>query len=114
MLMIYGIKNCDTMKKAMTWLNDNNISFNFHDYKKAGLDDALLASWLHTLGWEALINQKGTTWRKLALDKNTLTNDSAFLIIKDNLSLIKRPLVVSNASILLGFQPDKWQTQFHK
>lgn len=111
MLTIYGIKNCDTMKKAFLWLNEQNIAFYFHDYKKDGLADSLLTEWLYAIGWEALINQNGTTWRKLALDKNTLNNDTAFSLIKNNLSLIKRPIIISNDIMLISFKPDMWQVK---
>jgi len=112
MLTIYGIKNCDTMKKAMLWLNEQGLDYHFHDYKKEGLDDTLLKTWLETLGWQTLINQQGTTWRKLAIDKTTLNNDFAFDLIKNNLSLIKRPLVaINNQRTLLGFNVQTWQDQ---
>jgi arsenate reductase (glutaredoxin) len=110
MLTIYGIKNCDTMKKAFNWLNDNGIAYQFHDYKKANLDENTLNSWLATLDWQAIVNQKGSTWRKLALDKNTLDNQSIKPIILQNLSMIKRPLLVlDNNEIVLGFDVEQWR-----
>ena len=113
MLTIYGIKNCDTMKKAFLWLDGNNVAYQFHDYKKASLDENTLNHWLDTLGWQALVNQKGTTWRKLALDKNTLDNQSIKPIILQNLSMIKRPLLVlDDGQMMLGFDKVEWQKTF--
>ena len=110
MLTIYGIKNCDTMKKAFVWLNDNGIAYQFFDYKKSALDEKTLDDWLNRLGWQAIVNQKGTTWRKLALDKNTLDNQTIKPIILQNLSMIKRPLVVlDDGQIMLGFNVEQWQ-----
>ena len=115
MLTIYGIKNCDTMKKAFLWLDGNNVAYQFHDYKKASLDENTLNHWLDTLGWQALVNQKGTTWRKLALDKNTLDNQSIKPIILQNLSMIKRPLLVlDDGQMVLGFEKEVWQKAFHR
>ncbi len=110
MLTIYGIKNCDTMKKAFVWLNDNGIAYQFFDYKKSALDEKTLDDWLNRLGWQAIVNQKGTTWRKLGLDKNTLDNQTIKPIILQNLSMIKRPLVVlDDGQIMLGFNVEQWQ-----
>ena len=115
MLTIYGIKNCDTMKKAFLWLDGNNVAYQFHDYKKASLDENTLNHWLDTLGWQALVNQKGTTWRKLALDKNTLDNQSIKPIILQNLSMMKRPLLVlDDGQMVLGFDKEEWQKAFHR
>jgi arsenate reductase len=113
MLTIYGIKNCDTMKKAFNWLNDNGIAYQFFDYKKANLDETTLDDWLNRLGWQAIVNQKGSTWRKLGLDKNMLDNQNIKPIILQNLSMIKRPLLVlDNNEIVLGFDVEQWQKAF--
>lgn len=113
MLTIYGIKNCDTMKKAFLWLDENSLAYQFHDYKKSSLDEKTLNNWLDNLGWQGLVNQKGTTWRKLALDKNTLDNQAVKPIILQNLSMIKRPLLVlDDGTIKLGFDKDEWQKIF--
>ena len=110
MLTIYGIKNCNTMKKAFLWLDENNISYQFHDYKKSNLAENTLDDWLSALGWEVIVNQKGTTWRKLALDKNMLDNQRIKPIILQNLSMIKRPLLVlDNGQIMFGFDKEEWQ-----
>ena len=103
------------MKKAFLWLDGNNVAYQFHDYKKASLDENTLNHWLDTLGWQALVNQKGTTWRKLALDKNTLDNQSIKPIILQNLSMIKRPLLVlDDGQMVLGFEKEVWQKAFHR
>ena len=115
MLTIYGIKNCDTMKKSFLWLDGNNVAYQFHDYKKASLDENTLNHWLDTLGWQALVNQKGTTWRKLALDKNILDNQTIKPIILQNLSMVKRPLLILNdGQMVLGFDKEEWQKAFHR
>ena len=103
------------MKKAFLWLDGNNVAYQFHDYKKASLDENTLNHWLETLGWQALVNQKGTTWRKLALDKNTLDNQSIKPIILQNLSMMKRPLLVlDDGQMVLGFDKEEWQKAFHR
>ena len=103
------------MKKAFLWLDGNNVAYQFHDYKKASLDENTLNHWLDTLGWQALVNQKGTTWRKLALDKNTLDNQSIKPIILQNLSMMKRPLLVlDDGQMVLGFDKEEWQKAFHR
>lgn len=101
---IYGIANCDTIKKAKTWLNNRDIEFQFHDYRKQGLDPALLKSWVEQLGWEVLINKRGTTWRQLPDDmKNNIDDKSAISIMLANPAIIKRPLLVKGNVRQLGF-----------
>lgn len=113
MTIIYGIKNCDTMKKAFAWLKDNGIEYQFHDYKKDGLTDELLDQFIAQLGWEALLNTRGTTWRKLPEDIRTNINEaSARTLMLDNASIIKRPLVIHNGSYLLGFKVEQYQAFF--
>ena len=103
------------MKKAFLWLDGNNVAYQFHDYKKASLDENTLNHWLDTLGWQALVNQKGTTWRKLALDKNILDNQTIKPIILQNLSMVKRPLLILNdGQMVLGFEKEVWQKAFHR
>lgn len=106
---IYGIKNCDTMKKACQWLSDNGIAFHFHDYKKAGTATLPLALWQQQLGWQTLLNQRGTTWRKLALDMTTLDATQAQQLMQEQPSVIKRPLLVYGSQMLLGFDLAQWQ-----
>lgn len=110
MIMIYGIKNCDTMKKAFRWLEARNIPYRFHDYKKEGIDRACLEKWLDRFDMEELINRRGTTWKKLSdAEKESISDrEGALKLIMANLSLIKRPLVETDKESFLGFDEKKW------
>lgn len=109
MLKIYGIKNCDTMKKARTWLDAQGLDYEFHDYKKTGLDEALLRSWVAELGWEALVNRRGTTWRTLPQsERENIDEDSAVRLMLANLSLIKRPVLDIGGKRLVGFSAETY------
>ena len=111
--VMYGIPNCDTIKKARNWLKSHDIEYQFHDYKKQGTDENQLTSWLQELGWEKLINKRGTTWRKLDdKTKSTMDNQFAIQIMSDNPSIIKRPLLVMNKQIILGFNENTYQQEF--
>ncbi len=113
MTTIYGIKNCDTMKKAMKWLTDNGVEFEFHDFKKAGLDEATLQSWVKNVGWETLVNRRGLTWRKLPdSDKEGINETKAIALMMDNLSLIKRPVLETGKSLHVGFKAEDYQAIF--
>ncbi|MEH6449496.1 MAG: ArsC family reductase [Oleispira sp.] len=111
MITMFGIKNCDTIKKARKWLEAEGIEYQFHDYKKDGLSPEMLNIWVKDLGWEALINKRGTTWRKLPEEvKESVDQASAILIMLDNASIIKRPLLINDAdSKLLGFKAEEYQ-----
>jgi len=110
--VVYGIANCDTIKKARNWLKDHQIEYQFHDYKKLGTDKNQLAGWLQELGWEKLINKRGTTWRKLDDEtKSSMNNDAAIEVMLDNPSIIKRPLLVINDKIILGFNENTYQQE---
>lgn len=110
---IYGIKNCDTMKKALRWLDAQGLSYEFHDYKKQGADESVLRSAMDQHGWDVVINRRGTTWRKLPDDvKNTMDAERAIAAALDNPSLIKRPLLVKDDQSHLGFKPDQYETLF--
>ena len=90
----YGIKNCDTMKKALAWLDEHGVPYQFHDYKKSGIDVATLARWCEQLGWEALVNKRGTTWRKLAPEQQAIADTAAAVaLMQAQPSLIRRPVV---------------------
>jgi len=105
---VYGIPNCDTVKKARDWLSAAGVDYQFHDFKKAGVPEAALADWLRALGWEALVNRKGTTWRKLdpALQAATLDAPSASALMHAHPSVIKRPLVRwPDGAFSVGFSP---------
>jgi arsenate reductase len=91
---IYGIKSCDTMKKAFAWFEGAGVAYTFHDYKKSGIDAATLARWCEQLGWEALVNRRGTTWRKLAPEQQAIGNTGAAIaLMQAQPSLIRRPVV---------------------
>ncbi|EKF75100.1 arsC-like protein [Alcanivorax hongdengensis A-11-3] len=109
-LTVFGIKNCDTMKKAMKWLDDNGIAYHFHDYKKEGVNTQALRQWIDTLGWETVINRRGTTWRKLdeAL-RDSMDADKAMQVAQDNPSIIKRPILQNDSILTAGFKADAWQ-----
>lgn len=106
--VIYGIKNCDTMKKAFAWLDDAGVAYDFHDYKKAGIDAETLARWCARSGWEALLNKRGTTWRKLAPEQQAIAGEAdAIALMQAQPSLIRRPVVECGAgALLVGFDPD--------
>ena len=110
---IYGISNCDTIKKAKNWLDKNNIQYSFYDYRKQGLEAEQIERWVNILGWEALLNQRGTTWRKLADEiKNNVDQASAIEIMLENPSIIKRPLLDKNNELHLGFSDSQYQALF--
>lgn len=110
---LYGIKNCDTIKKARRWLEDHQVDYRFHDYRADGLDDVLLQRLIDGLGWETLLNTRGTTWRKLSDEQKTLTNNQAAAkaLMLEQPSIIKRPVLTHNDSdsMLLGFSADSYQ-----
>lgn len=110
---IYGIKNCDTMKKAFGWLKEAGKDHAFHDYKTAGIDPASLEAWEAKVGWETLINRAGTTFRALPdADKADLGRDKAIALMLANPSMIKRPVLVDGDRMLVGFKPDLYQSFF--
>lgn len=115
MTQLYGIKNCDTIKKARRWLEDNNIDYRFHDYRVDGLDADLLQKFIAELGWEALLNTRGTTWRKLdeSLRASINTADSAAALMIEMPAIIKRPLLwTPGQPMLLGFSDSSYQRYF--
>ncbi len=112
-MKLYGIRNCDTVKKARKWLDERSIAYDFHDFKKEGLDEARLARWEQSVGWETLLNRRGTTWRKLSNeDRDTINAQSAHDIMLENTSIIRRPVVEYNDSIHVGFNAADWETRF--
>jgi arsenate reductase len=109
----YGIPNCDTVKKARTWLDARGIAYTFHDYKKAGADPVRLAQWCKIARWEQLLNRAGTTFKKLPdADKVDLTEAKAIALMSANPSCIKRPVVEHSGGLLVGFKPDEWEGAF--
>lgn len=108
-IAMFGIPNCDTVKKARVWLDANRLAFAFHDYKKEGVDPARLARWAETEGWERLLNRAGTTFRKLdAADKADIDAAKALALMVAHPSTIKRPVVEYRGGVLVGFKPDEW------
>ncbi|MGW8191533.1 ArsC family reductase [Sphingomonas hankookensis] len=111
--ILYGIPNCDTMKKARTWLDTHGIAYTFHDYKKAGIDRATLSQWVEALGWEALLNRSGTTFRKLPdADKVDLDAPRAIDLMLAQPSMIRRPVLVGDDWIETGFKPERYAERF--
>jgi arsenate reductase (glutaredoxin) len=107
---IYGIKNCDTMKKARAWLDAHGIAYAFHDYKAAGIERARLESWAREVGWEKLINRAGTTFRKLPeKDRDGLTQRKAIALMLGQPSVIKRPVLDVDGRLLVGFKPEEYE-----
>ncbi len=110
---IYGIKNCDTMKKARAWLDQHGIAYSFHDYKSAGIEKDRLVRWSDKAGWESLLNRAGTTFRKLPdADKTSLTERKAIALMLAQPSMIKRPVLEVGAKLIVGFKPEVYEKQF--
>jgi len=106
-ITIYGIKNCDTMKKARAWLDGHGVAYGFHDYKTAGIDKARLTDWVKQVGWETLLNRAGTTFRKLdEADRQNLTAAKAIALMLAQPSMIKRPVLDLGDRLLVGFKPE--------
>jgi len=105
-MIVYGIKNCNTVKNALDWLNKHKVAYTFHDYKKSGVTDAKLKDWIKQVGWESLINKRGTTWKQLDESvKEAVTNQAAAIaLMKEKTSVIKRPLIEIDGNVVaLGF-----------
>ena len=113
MTTIYGIPNCDTMKKARTWLEKHKVAHDFQDYKKAGIDKATLEGWAKKVGWEVLLNRAGTTFKKLPdADKQDVTEKKAIALMLAQPSLIKRPVLDAKGKITVGFKPEIYKALF--
>ena len=116
-MIVYGIKNCNTVKLATTWLKEKNIEFEFHDYKTKGISDVKLKNWSKQIGWERLVNKNGTTWRQLDEDVQAkVTNEkTAVALMKEKTSVIKRPLVEKDDQVLaVGFNEEEYKKVFKK
>ena len=114
MITLFGIPNCDTVKKARTWLTDHGVAYNFHDFKKQGVPETQLDHWLAAVGWDTLVNRKGTTWRGLdaATKAAVLDAASARSAILGAPSIVKRPVVVwANGQVTVGFKPEAFAEQ---
>ncbi|WKB55230.1 ArsC family reductase [Eleftheria terrae] len=115
MITLYGIPNCDTVKKARRWLDEQGVAYTFHDYKKQGVPEAGLDRWLAAKGWQALVNRQGTTWRKLdpATQAGVTDAASARALMLAQASVIKRPVVEAGETVLVGFDADAYQALKH-
>jgi Spx/MgsR family transcriptional regulator len=109
MIHFYGIPNCDTVKKARSWLDQRGVAYAFHDYKKEGADPAKLAAWSDKAGWETLLNRRGTTFRALSdADKADIDEAKAIRLMQAHPSLIKRPVVEHDGGLLIGYDAAEW------
>lgn len=113
MIKIYGIKNCDTMKKAFKWLDEKAIDYEFHDYKKGGIDRETIEAWEADVGWEVLLNRRGMMWRKASDEvKANIDRDSAIELMLETPSIIKRPLLDTGDARHVGFKPETYEEIF--
>ena len=113
MLKVYGIPNCDTVKKAITWLKDHNVAYEFHDYKKLGISEAKLEEWLTQVPYDKLVNRAGTTFKKLTDEEAKITdNASAIALMLEKTSVIKRPIVESDKILAMGFKAEEYEAVF--
>ncbi|WP_226648407.1 ArsC family reductase [Microbulbifer variabilis] len=109
MITLYGIKNCDTVKKARKWLEKNGVDYQFHDFREDGMDDVPLKAWLDEFGWQEVLNRRSTSWRALSeTQKNTMDNDSAFTFASETPTLIKRPVTTSGGVTRFGFKEQEF------
>jgi Spx/MgsR family transcriptional regulator len=115
-MTVYGIRNCNTVKSALDWLKKNKVEFEFHDYKAKGITPARLKEWSSQVGWESLVNKRGTTWRQLdeAAQRTIIDERSAIELMVEKTSVIKRPLIEKNGKVLaLGFDEAQYKKVFH-
>ncbi|TQV81488.1 Spx/MgsR family RNA polymerase-binding regulatory protein [Aliikangiella coralliicola] len=112
-LQVYGIRNCDTVKKALKWLNENQLDTEFHDFKKESLPEAVVAEWFSQIDQKKLINRRGLTWRKLDDSQKALTEPSDLIpLIIENPTLVKRPVVFHQGVWSVGYDESDWQSRF--
>lgn len=114
-MTVYGIKNCNTVKSAIDWLKKNKVDFEFHDYKSKGISASKLKDWSQQVGWESLVNKRGTTWRQLdeATQKKVTSEKAAIELMMEKTSVIKRPLIEDNGKVVvLGFDEDEYKKKF--
>ena len=115
MITLFGIKNCDTVRKARRWLDANGVAFQFHDFRADGLDETTINAWLKTIPWEVLLNKRGTTWRKLEDPrKEQLDQATAVELMLENPTLIKRPVLSDNTDCMVGFKEADYSARFGK
>lgn len=115
-MKVYGITNCNTVKKAVDWLKNNDNEFEFHDYKKKGITKEKLQEWLKEVGWEKLVNRKGTTWRTLTAEQQQkVTNEKAAIeLMMEKPSVIKRPVIETNGKLIVGFDEEAYTSDLKK
>lgn len=116
MYTLYGIPNCNTVKKAMDWLKKNDIAYQFHDYKKKGITEVKLKEWIAQIGWEVLVNKRGTTWKGLdeTVQTSITNNHSAIGLMIEKTSVIKRPIIENgNKIVTVGFDEKEYENQFY-
>lgn len=113
-ITLYGIPNCDTVKKARAWLNDQGVDYLFHDFKKAGVSRAMLEGWTSVVSWDALVNRRGTTWRGLpeARRDAVVDADSAMVLMMESPSVIRRPVLVASGKVHVGFSTAEYAQLF--
>jgi arsenate reductase len=110
---VYGIKNCDTMKKARAWLDAHGVAYKFHDYKTEGVTREKLEAWAKKVGWEVLLNRAGTTFKKLPdAERAHVTAKKAFALMLEQPSMIKRPVVETGGKVIVGFKPEVYEGVF--
>ncbi len=110
-MKVYGIKNCNTVKRALDWLNEQKIEYEFHDFKKLGITESKLEEWASKAGWEALVNKRGTTWKQLEPErqKAVVNRPEAFKLMQDKTSVIKRPVIETEKGLLFGFDETEYK-----
>ena len=112
-MILYGISNCDTVKKAKSWLEENNLDYHFHDFRKQGLESAIIQDWLSQIDWQKLLNKRSTTWRNLDAEVQQSVNaENIIQLLVDNPTLIKRPVLKVNGIINIGFNADTYKGIF--
>ncbi len=113
-ITMFGIPNCDTIKKAKKWLEAEDIAYEFHDYRKQGVDEALVTEFCDALGWEIVLNKRGTTYRQLTQEqKDSLNEENAINLLVENPAMIKRPILKVNDQLHIGFKADQYSTIFN-
>ena len=114
MITVFGIKNCDTIKKARNWLTDQGIEYQFHDFRANGIDRDRIETWIQQAGWETVLKRRGTTWRKLdAAIQDTVNRDNVAALLAEHPAMIKRPVLDIDGDISIGFKPDLYQSIFN-
>lgn len=115
MVKVFGIKQCSTMKKAFDWLDAHGIAYQFHDYKQSGIDAETLSGWASRLGWEGVLNTRGTTWRGLPdAERAGINRERALMLMQAKPSLIKRPIIMDGTQLLVGFDPARYGAVLEK